>query len=203
MKKSDVLGIIPEQWTGKEIEAEANETLPSKTAAQALYDEAKERLLSVNNWHKIAGSFAARFQIIDENGNEVNRQAKTGDHLKIDIPGPGSIEGNEYDWVVVEDVKEVNRGSLQSIGFRVRPTENPFGKRNETAHFYSTDATSTFIVTRENVTVRSWIIDRNLVPNTESSSLADKVRDVMVGVSGIAGVSKVQWQGLADGLIKI
>ena len=75
-------------------------------------------------------------------------------------------------------------------------------KRNETAHFYSKEATSSFIITRENSKVISWIIDRNLLPNTESESLADKVRDVAVGVSAIAGFSKVQWQGLADGLIE-
>jgi hypothetical protein len=41
-----------------------------------------------------------------------------------------------------------------------------------------------------------------MLPNTGSESLVDKVRDVIVGVSGIAGFSKVQWQGLADGILE-
>jgi hypothetical protein len=202
MKRRDIIKIIPEQFKGQELEVEASRTLKDETAAQTLYKSAKKKLLAVNNWHKIAGAITARFQIIDQKGNEVHREVTKGDYLRIDIPGPGSKEGDGYDWVIVEDLMELNKVSLQSVGFRVRPNENPFGRKNETAHFYSKDATSTFIIIRENATVLSWIVDRNLLPNTESESLVDKVRDVMVGVSGIAGFSKVQWQGLADGLIE-
>lgn len=202
MKHRDIIQIIPEQYKGQELEAESCQLLNDETAAQTLYEAAKKKLLSVNNWHKVAGAITARFQIIDQKGNEVNREVQKGDYLRIDIPGPGSKEGNGYDWVLVEELKEINKASLQSVGFRVRPNENPFGKKNETAHFYSKETTSTFVVTRESATVFSWIVDRNLLPNTESESLVDKVRDVVVSVSGIAGFSKVQWQGLADGLIE-
>ncbi len=100
-------------------------------------------------------------------------------------------------------MKEINKDLFLSAGFRVTLTENLFGKKNETAHFYSDETTSSFIITRENEKVVSWIVDRNIVPNTGSELLVDKVRDVMVGVSGIAGFSKVQCQGLADGLLEI
>ena len=202
MKHTDMLNIIPEQFKGQELEAASSQVLNDEVAAQTLYEAAKKKLLSVNNWHKVAGAITARFQIIDQKGNEVDREVEKGDYLRIDIPGPGSKEGDGYDWVLVEDLKELEKPSLQSVGFRVRPNENPFGKKNETAHFYSKETTSTFIVTRENAIVFSWIVDRNLVPNTESGSVADKVRDVVVGAGGIAGFSKLQWQGLADGLIE-
>jgi len=190
------------QFKGKEIEAEATKDLNDETDAKRSYKEAKKKLLDVNNWKKIAGAITANFQIIDEKGKVVNREVKKGDYLRIDIPGPGSKEGDGYDWVLVEELNEIDKGSLQSVGFRVRPHENPFGEKNETAHFYSKDATSSFIITRENSKIISWIIDRNLLPNTESGSLGDKVRDVAVGVSGIAGFCRIQWQGLADGLIE-
>ena len=132
----------------------------------------------------------------------MNREVEKGDYLRINIPGPGSKQGDGYDWVLVEELKEINKETLQSVGFRVRPTENPFSEKKETAHFYSKEATSTFIIIREYSTLISWIVDRNLLPNTDSSSVIDKVRDVVVGVSAIAGFSKVQWQGLADGLIE-
>ena len=202
MKHRDILNIIPEQFKGQELEAESSHLLSDKVAAQTLYQAAKKKLLSVNNWHKIAGAITARFQIIDQKGNEVNREVEKGDYLRIDIPGPGSKEGDGYDWVLVEELKELEKASFQSVGFRVRPNENPFGKKKETAHFYSKETTSTFIVTRENATVFSWIVDRNLLPNTESASVVDKVRDVVVGAGGIAGFSQLQWQGLADGLIE-
>jgi len=202
MKQKDHIRIVPPQFTGQEIETEATKVLHDEAEAKSLYAAAKKKLLDVNNWKEIAGAVTAQFQIIDEKGKAVNREVKKGDYLRIDIPGPGNKEGDGYDWVLVEELKEINNESLQSVGFRVRPNENPFGEKNETAHFYSKEATSSFIITRENVKVISWIIDRNLLPNTESGSLADKVRDVAVGVSAIAAFSKVQWQGLADGLIE-
>jgi len=203
MKQKDHIGIVPPQFKGQETEVEAIKELKDEAAAKSLFNVAKKKLLDVNNWKKIAGAITAEFQIIDEKGEEVNREVKKGDYLRINIPGPGSKEGDGYDWVLVEELNEINKKTLQSVGFRVRPNENPFGEKNETAHFYSKEATSTFIITRENSKVISWIIDRNLLPNTESESLVDKVRDVAVGISAIAGFSKVQWQGLADGLIKI
>ena len=202
MKQQDHLGIVPTQFAGQEIEVEATKELKDEADAKSLFDAAKKKLLDVNNWKKIAGTITAQFQIIDEEGEEVNRDVKKGDYLRINIPGPGSKEGNGYDWVLVEELKEINKESLQSIGFRVRPNENPFGEKNETSHFYSKEATSSFIICRNNSQLISWIVDRNLLPNTESGSLVDKVRDFIVGLSAIAGLSKVQWQQLADGLIE-
>jgi len=202
MKHQDHLEIVPTQFAGQEIEVEATKKLKDEADAKSLYNVAKKKLLDVNNWKKIAGALTAQFQIINEKGEEVTRDVRKGDYLRINIPGPGSKEGDGYDWVHVEELKETNMESLQSIGFRVRPNKNPFGEKNETSHFYSKEATSSFIICRENSQLISWIVDRNLLPNTESGSLVDKVRDVVVGVSAIAGLSKVQWQQLADGLIE-
>lgn len=202
MKQRDYTGIVPPQFTGKEIEAEATRELEDERAAIKFFAIARKRLLDVNNWNKIAGAITAQFQIIDKKGKEVNREVNKGDYLRINIPGPGSKQGDGYDWVFVEEIKEVTMEFVQSVGFRVRPNENPFSEKNETAHFYSDEASSSFIITREDAKIISWIIDRNLLPNTESASLVNKVRDVAVGLSAIAGFSKIQWQRLADGLIE-
>lgn len=202
MKQRDYTGIVPPQFTGREIEAEATRELEDERAAIKFFAIARKRLLDVNNWNKIAGAITAQFQIIDKKGKEVNREVNKGDYLRINIPGPGSKQGDGYDWVFVEEIKEVTMEFVQSVGFRVRPNENPFSEKNETAHFYSDEASSSFIITREDAKIISWIIDRNLLPNTESASLVNKVRDVAVGLSAIAGFSKIQWQRLADGLIE-
>jgi len=202
MKQNDLIGIVPPQFKGQEIEVDAVQDLKTESEAQRLYDIAKKKLLNVNNWNRIAGAVTARFLIIDKKGNEVDREVQKGDYLRIDIPGPGTKEGGGFDWVLVEELNEIRQPSVQSVGFRVRPNENPFGQRNETAHFYSKEATSSFIIIREKTKIIAWIIDRNLRPNTEQESLADKIRDVAVGISAIAGFSKVQWQGLAKALLE-
>lgn len=201
MEEKNYTGLIPQQETGAIIDSAATEVLDDMEAAKALFRIVKERLLAVNNWNKIAGAASAVFQLVDENGQEVSRNVKKGDYFKIDIPGPGSSAGDGYDWVQVEEVKEFNQGDVESLGVRVRPTSNPLTKDESIAHFYSSESTSTFIVTREDRTITATIYDRNTKPNTDTETIVDKVRDVAAGVGAIFGGSKLQWKGLAKGLV--
>jgi hypothetical protein len=202
MKQHDFTGIIPAQYTGKEIEAISSVEMKDENEAKAFYEIVKDRLQNVNNWHRLAGFISAKFQVVDSEGKEVDRYVIKGDYLKIDIPGPGSKEGDGYDWVCIEELKEEIVNDNQSIGFRVRPSKNPCGEKNETAHFYSHEATSSFIATREKSTISAWIVDRNIKPNDHAESLTDKIRDTTVGIGAIGMFSKIQWQNLAEGLTK-
>lgn len=202
MKYSDYTGIVPAQYTGKEIEAEAFAELKNEHEAGTFYEIVKERLLNVNNWHGAAGIISARFQVVNAAGEVLTRNVQKGDYVKIDIPGPGSSAGDGYDWVCVEALQEVTGTNLQSIGMRVRPAPNPLGIRNETAHFYSPDATSNFIVTRKNTVISARVIDRNVKPNHHAASLLDTIRDSAAGIGAMGIFSKLQWQGLVNGLVK-
>ena len=201
MKHKDITGIVPPQYTGEEIEAEASIELKGIEEAKSFYEEVKGRLLNINEWHKIAGVISATFKLIDPSGKEVSRYVQKGDYFRIDIPGPGSKEGEGYDWVQVEELKEVVKDELQGTGFRVRPCSNPFSEKNETAHFYDVSSTSSFILTRENNVVIATIIDRNIKPNKEAEKITDKIRDTVVGISAIGMFSKLQWQQLCNGLL--
>src|SRR5689334_17130111 len=108
MSYQDHLGIIPSQYTGKEIESRTSKTFDTETTAKEFFELAKQRLLDVNNWNKIVGMITAAFHIIDKNGNEVKRNVEKNDYLKINIPGPGNSEGDGYDWVQVEELKEIS-----------------------------------------------------------------------------------------------
>jgi hypothetical protein len=90
----------------------------------------------------------------------------------------------------------------ESFGFRVRPADNPREAGRETAHFYSTESTSSFIIERRRNKVTASIHDRNTKPNTEANRPSDKIRDVVVGTAGAVAFSKLQWQRLTDGLLK-
>lgn len=202
MLEKNYTGLIPVNQDGKEVNAEASVTCSTSEEAEAFYEIAKTKLLLVNNWHAVAGTLSAAFQLIDANGNEVNRPVRNGDYFKIDIPGPGSKAGGGYDWAVVEEMKEITKPDVQSIGFRVRPTANPFSNDANVAHFYTNSSTSTFIVTRENNTVLAGIYDRNTKPNEEAESLTDKLRHTTIGISALASFSKIQWQNLVKGLVE-
>jgi hypothetical protein len=202
MKRKDDTGIIPPQYTGLEKETDASIELKDIDEAKTFYKVAKDRLLEVNNWHLVGGTISATFQLHDATGVKVNRHAKKNDYLRIEIPGPGNAGGDGYDWVTIEALNEVSEGENESIGFSVRPCKNPFSNKDEIAHFYSEDATSNFIVIREDTKVTASIVDKNLKPNARADSLKDKIRDVAVGIGAIGLFSKIQWQGLADGIVK-
>ena len=85
----------------------------------------------------MAGMISATFQVCDRNGNEVTRNVQEGYLLRVDIPGPGSKKGDGYDWVLVEELKEITENEVQSIGFRVRPAANPSADKKHIARFIS------------------------------------------------------------------
>lgn len=203
MKQKDFLNIIPDQYTGTVIEADASVALADSNAAIDFFEIAKQRLMGVNKWHDLAGMISAKFQAVNKDGTEVDRAVQKGDYLRIDIPGPGSKAGDGYDWVVIEELKELNKGEIQCAGFRVRPASNPSSKEDSIAHFYNNSSTSNFIITREANKITADIVDRNIKPNDDNASLIDKIRDTAVGMSAIASFSKIQWQSLATGLLDL
>jgi hypothetical protein len=202
MEEKNYTGLIPENNTGVIIDSAAAEAFASAEEAKAFFSIVKDRLLHPQKWHEVAGAGSAEFQLIDPGGQAVTRTAAVGDYFKIDIPGPGSSAGDGYDWVRVEDVKEVSQPDVESVGLRVRPSTNPFNKDESIAHFYSEESTSTFIVTREGNKITATIYDRNTKPNINAGTIMDKVRDVAAGIGAIIGGSKLQWKGLAKGLVK-
>lgn len=202
MERKDVSGIIPQQYTGKEIIAENSKDLESVEEAKEVFNRAKKKLLDVNNWENTGSIPGTGFELMNSDGDLVDRNVEEFDYFRISIPGPGSKEGDGYDWVHVEELREIEEEDVQSIAFRVRPTSNPESPRKETAHFYSNESTSTFMVTREGAKVTAYIIDRNISANDEASSFTDKIRDKAVAAGAIAGLSRMQWQALANGILE-
>jgi hypothetical protein len=199
--KKKVSDIIPEQQTGKAIDAESSIELKDENEAKKFFVKVKDRLQNVNQWKEYAGNISARFQLVDRQGNEVQRKAEKGDYFQIDIPGPGSKSGDGYDWVEIEDEVSSSSADSESFGFRVRPADNPKKIDDEVAHFYSRESTSTFVVERNNNKIRASVHDRNTKPNTDAERPSDKIRDAVVGMAGAFTFSKIQWKNLTDGLL--
>jgi len=201
MREKDEHSIIPPQETGKAIETEGAVRLNNVPEAKTFFNIVVERLRNVNQWNKLTGNLSARFQLMDGDGNNVNRNAEKGDYFKIDIPGPGSKTGGGYDWVQIEEIEIRSTEGTDTYAFRVRPTQNPLNKRKDIAHFYAEEATSTFLVARVKNIVWAAIYDRNTKPNKDADLPFDKIRDKLVGIAGILRFSKIQWKNLLKGLL--
>ena len=194
--------IIPPQQTGKAIDAESSIELSGEMEARSFFAEVRNRLQNVNQWKDYAGSISATFQLVNQEGREIDRSAQKGDYFKIDIPGPGSTSGEGYDWVQIEEVESSSSPDGESFGFRVRPTDNPQNSKQDVAHFYSEESTSSFVIERSGNRITASVHDRNTKPNTDADSTTDKIRDAVVGAAGALSFSKIQWQNLTDGLLK-
>lgn len=202
MKEKKTSDIVPDQQTGKAIDAESVVEVSDEIEARSFFNEVKDRLQNVNRWKEYAGNLSATFQLVNQDGVEVQRTAQKGDYFKIDIPGPGSQSGDGYDWVQIEAIEKASTPDSESFGFRVRPTDNPQHKKGDTAHFYSEESTSSFIVERNKNKITAAVHDRNTKPNTDANNPTDKIRDAVVGTAGAISFSKIQWQNLTDGLLK-
>jgi hypothetical protein len=197
MDQKNFTKTVPEHVDGKIINAERFRDLSDTNIAKAVYETARKRLLDVNKWNKISSGGLADFQLSDAHGAAVSGPVQQGLYFRVDIPGPGSDAGGGYDWVFVEKIEGYETEDVQSIAVRVRPSANPAGDDVRTAHFYTSEATSTFTVTREKLRVTAAVYDRNIKVNEDSDQVLDRARNMVVGTVGRMVFSRIQWEDLA------
>ncbi len=200
--KSKAEEIVPPQATGAQSNTESTATFDTVEEAKTFFETAKNRLLQVGRWHEIAGKGTAGFELTDAQGNSVSRAPQKGDHLKIDIPGPGPQTGDGFDWVQVEEVEETHEGEVECLAMRVRPATNPQNSKEDVAHFFSDEATSNFVVKREGTTITAAVYGRNEKPNVDAEKVVDKARNAAVATGAVSGFSKLQWKSLVNGFVK-
>ncbi len=172
--------------------------------AKLLFLKARERLFDISHWESISEGLSASFDLTDKNGNLKEGFPEKGDHIRIDIPGPGSSAGRGYDWVrveMIEDRRAIDTDREWTI-IKVRPSEDPV-KQEGVAHFFEDQATSSFIVTREDTKLSAEVHGRNEKPNKKNKKLADKIRNTVTGTLAAAGIAKIQWQKLVKGLLNV
>jgi hypothetical protein len=161
----------------------------------------KERFFSISQWKSFSGKSFADFKLFDSAGKHVNQMPETGNFIRIDIPGPGEREANGYDWVEIISISHQQTENTESFTIICKPSTIPGNNTgSHIAHFYSDKATSTFIISRENQTIRAGIHGRNEFPNFNARFI-DKIRNILISLGGMIGFSKIQWKSLADGLL--
>jgi len=192
---------IPRQHTGGKMDTSARAVFPSVPAAKQFYQIAKGRLLNVSGWAEICKVPVSVFTLTDASGMAVKRAALEGDFLKIDIPGPGTHTGDGFDWVRIEKITEEITSTYTILSLQARPAPNPAGDEKEIAHFFKPLATSTFQIKQIENIVYAEEHGRNEVPNTDTSSLTDNIRNRLIGWTAKIGFSYPQWKSLVEGLI--
>ena len=195
--------IVPGKILGEQSGAQADRRTETIDEAKTLFHKAKKRLFDINHWHDYAGAGSATFTLTNKFGNEINRPPEIGDFIKIDLPGPGSSEGEGYDWVEIEAIEEKKEPIDEYAAIRVRPAPNPRTPGdNKIAHFHKDTATSTFIVQREGTLISAAEKGRNELQNKDNLSIFDKIRNMVVSFTASKGAAYPQWKALMEGFLE-
>lgn len=203
MSNSVQENLVPPNKEGKAVDLEQTTTEKSLQEATDLFQLAKTRLLNPAVWNDVAGAGTASFAIWNNETAEAERPVQENDYLQIDIPGPGPAAGEGYDWVKVEALQEnAVADADESVLLRVRASTSPANQEPGTAHFFTDDATSTFILQRLGLTVTCSYHGRNEKANTADVQAVDKIRNGLVATGAVVGLSEVQWTALLKGFLK-
>lgn len=203
MPENIVAPFIPVQYTGEETETAHTVQAPDEQTAREWFDIVCLRLKDVNNWNKWCGFLSSGFHLTDEKGNKAATAVAVGQYIQIDIPGPGPVAGNGYDWVKIERLEQVQINAGQELlVLQARPAVSPFNLNNGTAHFLRNEATSSFVVKRDGLEISAIVYGRNELPNTQVHETVDRIRNAIVGSTGAIGISKLQWKALVKGLFE-
>lgn len=202
--ENPVSQIVPSQKKGQQTGAKAQLKTASIDEAIKLFGLAKHRLLDINSWQKICGSDSAEFRLTDKNGHVLkSHRPRVGNLIRIKLPAPGNKAGNGYDWVRIETFKHMKDilKDEEVYGFRVRPIKNPLKRTENIAHFYTSDASSTFLLKRKGTILSVMEIGRNEIPNGDHLSIINKVRNFIIAVAAMAGLANPQWKKLVIGIL--
>jgi hypothetical protein len=196
--------LLPENKSGKKVDLTADITCTTPDAALERFELACKRLLSPFLWQKLCGLGSPVFELVTDKCEPITRLARQGDYIRIDIPGPGPSAGEGYDWVQVstlEDHRE-NAGDEKYLGMKLTPCASPIKDGSEIAHFFDSEASSSFIVRIENNTVTVDYYGRNEKINNHTDSIIDNVRNTTMGLGAQAGLSELQWSVLIRAFLK-
>jgi len=195
---------IPKQLQGESSDIEDHVETSTPRQAHSTFVDASRRLLNINQWQELSGPLSAVFHLTDEHGLEVDRVARAGDYLRINIPGPGTTTGEGYDWVRIESIdgKPDPAGDHESLIVRVRPAPSPVNAEPDVAHFFDDAATSTFMIERYGLRVVASVHGRNELPNKNVERTTDKLRNTVVANAATSGMAAYQWGLLTKGILK-
>ena len=192
---------VPIQKNGGFHDTESQKDVTDPTLITQKFDVLKERFFAINQWKQYSGENTADFKLYDSNGNPLDRSPEIGDFIRIDIPGPGEKEAKGFDWVEIINMSHQLSDHLEYFLITCCPSKIPGNtKNNHVAHFYSDQATSTFMISKTDDKIKAAIYGRNETPNYNAQFI-DKIRNIFIAIGGMIGISKVQWKALSDGLL--
>jgi len=168
----------------------------------AAFHKARIRLGSIKQWQDFAGTTSASFELFDSLGRQITRFPRIDDYIRINIPGPGSLIGNGYDWVKVTQFEDRPEDCYTLI--TLQPCVPPANarKREEVAHFFKPSASTNIEIKVQDLSLAVNYFGRNEETNNTSDLLVENIRNSLIGFGAKLGFSYPQWKKLVKGFLE-
>lgn len=199
--KIDVQHLLPVNIIGSENNAVSFIDCNSETEAFDRFRRFSQKLTEINGWNQYAGKNPTSFYL---HSKEENKLAVTqlNDLIKIKMPAPENKLGNGFDWVAVNKIENIEEREVKVFLLQMRPHSCAESANGNIAHFYTQEASNTFILAKKNKIIQFSIHGRNEVANTNRVGFLHSLRNFFVAGGGIFGGSKVQWQDFTEEFLK-
>ena len=197
-----LLSNIPGQ-TGSHAGATSRHKAESRHLAAVLFNEAKQRLLDINNWGRLCGNEGTEFRLTDAKGELLPDSAPVVGNL-IRIKLPVSTSQKEFRWLKIEKF-EHTKDLLQDeelFGFCVKPVKDPSGRFDRSPSMHVNNDCNSFLICRTGCLLTAVEYDVNDVSRTESISLLTRLKSQVIAVWSMTGLVRPQWKKLLTGIIK-
>jgi hypothetical protein len=194
--------IIPLTHTGYSKNVEEQLEHEDVENAKACFYASRDRLLDINMWQQLSGSFSSRFVLTDSDGLTALRRARSGDYFKIKIPAPAPDD--KFDWIAIEKIESKDDEQYQEVYMVVRAGHGPVNGRNSIDHDFSDVSTCVFSVKRIDNLVTAGVYGRNdEVDTNEVEGVMDTIRNAVIAFGAISGLADFQWKNLMKGILDI
>lgn len=199
--KIDVQHLLPVNIIGSENNAVSFFDCSSETEAFERFRKFSQKLLDVNGWNQFAGKNPTEFYLHGKENKE-GTAVQLNDLVKIKMPAPKNKLGNGFDWVMVNKIEVIDQTEEKVFLLQMRPHSCAESGSGSIAHFYTEDASNTFILSKKNKVIQFSIHGRNELANTSKVGWIHSLRNFFVASGGIFGGSKVQWQDFTEEFLK-
>lgn len=196
--------IIPVQTAEDYIGASSNFHAESRHDALVLFNEAKLRLLDINNWTKLCNGKHSEFCLTDKHGMLLQTSVPSvGNLIRIRLPIPAHSMDEHFSWVRIEHFE--NRKDLlkdeEMFGFCVRAVNGPLNSlETDQLHEYKNEMISYFLIYRKASTIMA--VEREKNSHASAPSLFKKLCYSIIDVLSVIRFTQPKWKRLLNGVLK-
>jgi hypothetical protein len=197
-----LLSTIPGQ-TGSHAGATSRHKAESRHLAVVLFNDAKQRLLDINNWGRLCGNEGAEFRLTDAKGELLPDSVPVVGNL-IRIKLPASTHKKGFSWLKIEKFEQ-SKDLLKDeelFGFCVKPVKDPSGHFDRNAGSTINDEYNSFLIYRTGCLLTAVEYDVNEMTSVSSVSLLNRLKAQAIAVWSMTGLVRPQWKKLLNGIIK-